>query len=302
MHFLHLTAALLLNAESAVGTAKLSATEASGIVEAFRLQQEQKSKGEKAVVVKSVDDVIAVLKRDELAQFDDAAEFAKTQTTPDAKALRAQIELAWGDAQTMVADLLERTNKDLSAGVAELEEKKKTAPLQAADQARYEDLLAATKDLGLVIPALRQLAQSHLDEGGKGAAEIIKSAPKSYLGYRVAADFYRMKGDWKKFDEMKKKLESTNPKSNGLVFLKGIEQLDRHKKPEEAAKFFREALKNDPKFTRAQAMLVLLPGSIEDTYKEYKALEELSPFHQIAVWVGPRIEAARNEALFAKKK
>lgn len=329
MNFAHLTAALWLSAEasspqaaspppasarsesapqqpstpqSTVQTAKLSADEAAGIVEAFRLQQEQKSKGEKSAQIKTVDDVVAVLKRDELAQFDDAAEFAKSQTTPDAKALRAQIELAWGDAQTLLADLLERTQHELSTSRDQIEQKKTQGPLSAGDQTRSDELKASIDELQKVVPALRALAKGHLEEGGKVAEEVMKTTPKSYLGYRVAADYFRLKGDWKKFDEMKKKIESTNPKSNGLVFLRGIEQLERHKKPDEAKKLFREALKNDPKFTRAQAMLVVMPNEIEETYKEYKALEELSPFHQVVVWVGPRIEAARNAALFAKKR
>ena len=244
--------------------------------------------------------VLDILKRDDMNQFNDAIDYLKTQTTPDANVLRAQIELAWGDAQNILAELLERTNKDLVAAKNELDVK--GAAQSPSEKQRYDDLVASTKDIGQVVSALRALAATHLTEGGRVASDIIKSAPKNYQGYRVAADFYRLEGEWKKFDEMKKKIEATNAKSNGLVFLKGMEQLDRYKKPELAANFFREALKRDPQFTRAQAMLVLLPQSEPDTYKEYKALETLSPYHPIVVWVGPRIERSHNEALFSQQK
>jgi tetratricopeptide (TPR) repeat protein len=278
------TAALFLAAPAkpAVADHKLSPSEASGIVEAFRLQQERKASGEKNLEVSSLDAVTEVLKRDDMNQFEDAVDYVETLSTPEAKALRAQIELAWGDAQNILAELLERTSADL-----------------AADK---QPGGASPADLAQVVAALRALAATHLDEGGKVAQEVIKTAPKNYQGYRVAADFYRLQGDWKKFDEMKKKIESTNAKSNGLVFLRGMEQLERYKKPEEAAKLFHQALKTDPQFTRAQAMLVLLPQSSGETYKEYKALEALSPYHLIVLWVGPRIERLHNEALFTPKK
>lgn len=280
--------------------ASVSPSEASGIVEAFRLEQERIKSGEKTVEVGSMEAVLDILKHDDMNQFDDAIQYLKTQTTADANVLRAQIELAWGDAQNILAELLERTNKDLVAAKNELDVK--GAAQSPSEKQRYEELVASTKDIGQVVAALRALAASHLGEGGRLASEIIKSAPKNYQGYRVAADFYRLEGEWKKFDEMKKKIEATNAKSNGLVFLKGMEQLDRYKKPELAANFFREALKRDAQFTRAQAMLVLLPQSEPDTYKEYKALETLSPYHTIVVWVGPRIERSHNEALFSQQK
>ena len=282
------------------GGDKVAPGEAAGIVEAFRLEQERQKAGEKTVDVASMEAVVDILKRDDMNQFDDAIDYLKTQATPDANVLRAQIELAWGDAQNILAELLERTNKDLVAAKNELDVK--GAAQSESEKQRYGDLVASTKDIGQVVAALRTLAATHLTEGGRLASEIIKNAPKNYQGYRVAADFYRLEGEWKKFDEMKKKIEATNAKSNGLVFLKGMEQLDRFKKPELAANFFREALKRDPQFTRAQAMLVLLPQSEAETYKEYKALETLSPYHSIVVWVGPRIERSHNEMLFSQQK
>ena len=188
------------------GGDKVAPGEAAGIVEAFRLEQERQKAGEKTVDVASMEAVVDILKRDDMNQFDDAIDYLKTQATPDANVLRAQIELAWGDAQNILAELLERTNKDLVAAKNELDVK--GAAQSESEKQRYGDLVASTKDIGQVVAALRTLAATHLTEGGRLASEIIKNAPKNYQGYRVAADFYRLEGEWKKFDEMKKKIEA----------------------------------------------------------------------------------------------
>lgn len=45
-----------------------------------------------------------------------------------------------------------------------------------------------------------QYKLEHLANGLALANKVIKANPKDYLGYRVAADSYRLRRDWKGFD------------------------------------------------------------------------------------------------------
>ena len=54
---------------------------------------------------KSLDDVLEILKSDELDLFPAGVSFASKQPGVQAKALAAQIELAWGEAELTLADL-----------------------------------------------------------------------------------------------------------------------------------------------------------------------------------------------------
>ena len=47
--------------------------------------------------------------------------------------------------------------------------------------------------------ALLILAQSHMAKGQELAKKVIEASPADYVGYRVAADYYRLQKDWEQW-------------------------------------------------------------------------------------------------------
>ncbi|MGZ6142224.1 MAG: hypothetical protein ACXWLM_02745 [Myxococcales bacterium] len=231
---------------------------------------------------KSLDDVLEILKLDELDLFPAGAAFALRQEGPEAKALGAQIELAWGEAELTLAEVFSQ-----AAGTLQQE-------LRAAQAAgRSTGELRARLDTNRVVAdALLRLAAEHTADGAAHARAIIAAAPADYQGYRVAADYYRMRERWTEFDETVAKLTALNPQSNGLVFLRGVSALYREGDAPRANRLFREALAKDPKFVRAQVQLMRAQPGAAARYAEYLKLKALNPRHQIVVWAGPTIERA----------
>ena len=80
---------------------------------------------------KSLDDVLNILRRDQLAFFPEAMKFLATQQGPSSLALRAQIELAWGEAQIILDEMLTRATVRLRAQANELELQRQAGPLSA---------------------------------------------------------------------------------------------------------------------------------------------------------------------------
>ena len=140
--------------------------------------------------------------------------------------------------------------------------------------------------------ALALLAAEHSAAGARHAREIIAAAPTNYQGYRVAADYYRLRERWEEFDDTVAKIEILKPDSNGLLFLRGVSALYREGDGPKADRFFRAALARDPKFVRAQAQLVRSQRGLAAKRAEYLKLKELNPHHQIVVWAGPGLERA----------
>ncbi|HZS38918.1 MAG TPA: hypothetical protein VFF06_18925 [Polyangia bacterium] len=219
---------------------------------------------------RSLDDVVEALRRDRLADFPAAYGFTVEHAgDPGALALGAQLQLAWGEDQLIVAEIL------------------------AHEVERSPERVRA--EIGDVRGALARDARGHLDLGMQLAREIIAASPADYHGYRVAADYDRIVGDWAGFDRDLARLEALDPQSNGYLFLRGMEQLSRRHDRRRAESFFRKALARDPKFARAEVQLLLARGGIDAEYDDYRRLKAVSPEHQIVEWLGPFIERQHTE-------
>ena len=233
----------------------------------------------------SLADVLEILKSDELDLFPAGVAFASKQEGPIAKALTAQIELAWGEAEltlaetfSLIAATRERTLRDAEpAGTA------------------THDARARIDTDRAVAEALTRLAAEHSATGGRQAREVIQAAPADYQGYRVAADYYRMRERWNEFDATLARIAELNPDSNGLVFLRGVSALDREGDGPKADRYFRQALEKDPKFVRAQVYLLRSQRGLAAKYAEYRKLKALNPHHQLVVWTGPALERENAE-------
>jgi len=271
--------------------AQLSSEEADRIIKAY---EERRTRGlapanDPLHQPKSNEDLLEILRRDQTDLFADGVKWAEGKTDPKTQTLAAQIEISWGEALGMLAELLERATVELRQEAALYEYKGAVRVLKPTERTRRERVAAQLKELAGIESALRKQAQRHLAKGLAEAEQLMKSAPNDYQSYRIAADFYHLKEDWAKFGEMMKEIETRHPQSNGATFLRGQEQLDRYDNHTKAVELFRQALARDPKFTRAQVAILMAQTSIDGAYRELQKLKELNPTHQIVVWAGPAI-------------
>lgn len=272
--------------------AGMSLEEARALVAEFETRQAAESASDPLAQPKSLDQVVEILKRDQIDLFAAGVAFAEKQEGAQAEAVRAQIELAWGEAQLILAEVFDDVSGQLRSAVRQGRVRAASGEASATEAKRIAGLEDWIDRSDRLSEALVRLAAEHVGTGARLAQDVVAKNPSDYVGYRVAADFHRLRGDWGAFDEMVKKIEETNPESNGLVFLKGAAALQRDGDPEAARELFRTALSRDPKFTRAQAQLVLSRRAVRDVYAEYQKLRALNPHHQIVVWAGEAITTA----------
>lgn len=245
---------------------------------------------------KSLDDVLEVLRTDDVDLFPAAVQVASADGTPAGKALHAQLELAWGEALLMLSEFVERTMGNLRNELRGLKAKELAGTLKGDDVARLEKLKKTIVDLEGAIESASALGGLHLERGGELARKFIAEQPGDYHGYRLAADYHRTQKDWAAFDGMIKKVEEAKPDSTGLLFLRGVEAAQRGNDPAKAVGFFQQALAKDPKFARAQAQIVLAQVYNDKAYAELQKLKELSPEHQMVSWGEPVMKLAAEQA------
>jgi hypothetical protein len=217
----------------------------------------------------------------------------------EALALRAQIYLAWGEAELTVAEVLARTALSLETTVRALEVRRNTTPEDQAMLQRARERIAHARAID---EALRILAAEHVDQGHREAEVVIDLAPDNYLGYRVAADAARLRHQWQRFGELLTRIEAHHPDSNGLRFLRGVASWMRDGDAAAAAAQLKSALEADPEFVRAQAQLVLVAPTILEQHDALAMLKQRSPDHQLVRWAGPDIETAWQAATERQKQ
>ncbi len=277
-------------AERPARTVGMSLAQATELVASF--EAKQVPAGKKPAPPTSTDECLAVLKSDRIDLFPDAIAFLATQATPEAAALRAQVELAWGEAELTVAEVLASLADRLDERVRALMVRK----VAGAERAALEADGAKLRLYRETDEALRLLAAEHVAAGMAGAQKVIAERPDDYVGYRVAADGHRLRNEWREFSAMIVKVEESNPDSNGLVFLRGVAAQLRDGDAVEASKLYRQALERDPQFVRAQAQLVLVQTNIFEQKKELERLRAIAPDHQIVRWAGPGIDEEHQAA------
>jgi hypothetical protein len=289
----------------AASSAELSEEEARRVIDAYENRRALRAATASDPLrnPKSLDDVVEILKLDRVDLFADGVKYATTQQGPKALALRAQMELAWGEAQLILADLLGKSTTRLRAEARTMETRAAAGGTHSADeQKELSSLRDTVRDIEGIEAAMHRVGTKHIEGGITLARLVIDQAPNDYHGYRVAADYYRLREDWAGFDSMVKKLEQANPNSNGLLFARGMEALMRHGDRTKADKLFREALERDPKFTRAQVQLLLAQAQTGDAWDELQKLKAISPQHQIVMWVGPAISSAHDRMLAQQRR
>jgi len=240
----------------------------------------------------SLDDVEDILKLDQVNLYPAAIRVVEDLDTTEAIALHAQIELAWGETYTLLAEILTELRTDFQSTATELERRGAAKALDTDGRDRLDWLQGSSDELQLRIEALELVAVDHIAVGIDRAERLIERHPDSYLGYRVAADYYRIVREWDKFNEMLAKIEELKPDSNGLRFERGAAAFQTKKDRATAEKWYREALAKDPHFVRAQAHMLIIQSDLPRTYEELLALEKMNPSHQLVAIAGDAIKRA----------
>lgn len=228
---------------------------------------------------KTLEDAEKILKLDQVTLFAHGIEIAQAHDTVEAMALHGQIELAWAEAYMILVDIMAKLHKGLGESLD-----------TAADEAEMQDLKLGRDELERAGKAFTVLLAEHLKLGWEKASQVMEKYPDSYLGYRVAADYYRLVDDWDAFAETIAKIKERNPDSNGLRFLQGVAAALGQRDRMSADAFYRDALEHDPNFVRAQAHLLMIQATVEGAHREYLALKEKNPDHQVVSWLGDRLE------------
>jgi hypothetical protein len=275
----------------AVENAELTSAEANNIVNIFEGKQQLTDAPDPLLAPKSLDDVLEILRRDEIRLFKNGAAFAKNEGSLRGKALAAQIELAWGENQHNLTDILQRAVWHIEEGQTLLERKVGRGIATDAEKEKLKQLKSTLADTRDVSRALNRLGDEHLAAGLALTKEFAAKAPEDYVGYRLMADYERIQENWPAFDKAIAKLAEKNPDSAGLLFSRGMEAIHRENNWQKGAGFLRDVLKKDPKFARAQAMLVGIQQDTGLAYKEFQALRAISPNHQIVVLLGKAMQA-----------
>jgi hypothetical protein len=270
---------------------EMTSEQALAVVESIK-QTWPSSKDNPLLTPKSKEEVLTILKLDQITLFEAGVAYISKQDDAEAMALHGQIELAWGEAYLLVDEVLKNLRNKLNGLKVYLESKENSEQFSAAQKKQLCELRANLHELDVKSKAFQMVAAEHIERGSAKAVEMLTKYADNYLGYRLAADYYRLKGMWKEFDDMLKKLQQHNPESNGWVFLQGVEALQKRKDVASATAFFKKAINNDGQFARAQAHLMRAHKEISDIYAELLNLEKINPEHQLVLWAGPNIKMA----------
>ena len=238
---------------------------------------------------RSMEHAWRILKLDQVNLFEAGVRFTALGEGIESRALQAQMELAWGESYMVLLAVMLRLGELLEDSALQLKARER---LGEREQQRLDWLQQTLHQAERWTEAFQLFSIEHFTRGSQQADDLITEHPENYLGYRVAADYYRTVRDWDNFDAMVRKIEALNPESNGLVFLRGTAAFQREGDRRKAAVHYRQALANDPDFVRAQAHLVMLQTDLKGLQREVRNLAKLNPHHQVARWVGPYIDRA----------
>jgi tetratricopeptide (TPR) repeat protein len=231
---------------------------------------------------KTLEDVLAILKRDEVTSFGAGIALASEHQGLQARALEAQIELAWGEAYMIVLELMMLLEQRYDEQLEKLKALKHLDPIQEAEAQWLRQQVQHSERFS---DAFQIVSIEHMTRGVAKANEAIKQNPDNYLGYRVAADYYRMTRDWSGFHGVEEKIQKLNPNSNGLTFLRGTVAFHKDGDQKKAAAYFRQALHKDADFVRAQAHLLVIQEDDVTLMIEFDKLKKISPRHQVVGWL-----------------
>lgn len=245
---------------------------------------------------KSLADVKAILRRDTVYLFPTAAAFARSLNTLDGRFSEATLELLMGESQLVASQVLTTqaawVGGDMRIARASLASE---AGEPSTDRGRMlGQLIRVVEEGNKVADALGAVAPSHLARGAEVVRGLRTEAPADVRTSLLVAEYHRLRGEWTEFDAAITAAEATDPSTPALRYLRGMEQLERFRRPDLGAAILRESLATHPKFVRAQAALVLMADNPVFALRALQKLKEMNQDHYLVMLLEPTLAAEQE--------
>lgn len=242
---------------------------------------------------KSLADVRAILRRDTIYLFADAAAFARTVPTVEGRFAEATLEFALGESQLVASQVFTThaawTGADLRIARASLASEGATP---STDRARLlAQLIQVVEEGNKIADALGITGPKHIARGAEVIRAVRQEAPTDPRTFALLAEYHRLRGEWAEFDTAMRSAESTDRASPPLCYLRAMEHLERHRRAGNAATALRECLSKYPKFVRAQAALVLTAAHPRAALRELNKLKAMNEDHYLVMLLEPTLTA-----------
>ena len=247
---------------------------------------------------KLLDQAAEIVKSDDKTKYPEAEKIyedlkKRNPEVQDVTNWYAQMLLAWGDALQQEAMFIKAKGEALGEQVDKAQEEidaqkgkranpKAPSAEQEAAKAEFDKQRGKLADIKKIFDKWQNDAAAVLNRAFTLIKDNVEAGPQNYMTARVLADYYRIKGVKPKALETLDIVAQENPNSTGLRFIKGAIAMTFDNKPDDAIKFYEEALKMDPKFTKAKYYLALAfdkKGDAAAAQKAMKEVLEMSPNH-----------------------
>ena len=280
------------------GSSELRAKDATKTLEELVARIHLSPEDEALRTPRSIADVRAILRRDTVYLFANGASFARSLNSLEGRFSEAQLELFLGDSQLVASQILSTqeawVGADLRVARANLAGEggePTTDPGRSLAQ-----LIRVVEEGNKIADALGIVAPAHLSRGAELIRQLRVEAPTDRRTFTLLAEYHRLRGEWMEFDAAMKAAESADRQSPAIPYLRGMEQLERFRRPDLGANIMRECRVTFPRFVRAQAALVLMATNPMDAHRELEKLKQINQDHYLVMLLEPTL-AADHELL-----
>ncbi len=241
----------------------------------------------------SIHDLRALLRRDTVYLFANAAASARALNTVEGRFLEAQLELLLGESQLVASQVLNTqaawVGSDLRMARANIASE---SGQPTTDRGRMlQQLIRVVEEGNKIADALGVVAPSHIARGAEVIRQLRVEAPTDTRTALLVAEYHRLRGEWAEFDVAMAAAEGANHASPALPYLRAMEQLERFRRPDKGSAILRESLTTFPRFVRAQAALVLMATNPRDGLRELSKLKEMNQDHYLVMLLEPTLAA-----------
>jgi hypothetical protein len=242
---------------------------------------------------KSLADVDAILRRDVVYLFAEAAAFARSLETTDGRVREATLELLLGESQLIAAQILSSQDSWVGSDVRIARANVASGgAAPATDRERMLGQLVRVVEEGNKLgDALGAVAPAHIARGAAVIRRLEAEAPTTRHLSTLVAEYHRLRGEWPAFDTAMATSEAAEPASPALCYLRGMEQLERFRRPDAGAQKLKDCLAAQPRFVRAKAGLVLMATTPADGLHELAELKLMNEDHYMLMLLEPTLAA-----------
>lgn len=241
---------------------------------------------------RTIADVRAILRRDTVYLFADAAAFARSLDTVDGRFGEAALELSLGESQLVASQVLGSqaawVGTDLRIARAAIAERAEPTNDRTRSLAQ---LIRVVEEGNKIADALGIVAPTHIARGVEVIGRLRAEAASDVRIALLEAEVHRLRGEWTEFDAKMKVAESTERVSPPLCYLRAMEQLERHRRPDRGEALLKECLEKFPRFVRAQVGLVLMAKTPREALREIAKLKRMNEDHYLVMLLEPTLAA-----------